>query len=486
MVASLAGCDVVDATTVSFLLRENLRRKKMEEEEKERRRVLEEKAKAKEAEKMEAQMLQLSERIRNDMPLTESEWAAWYRWQAPSSSSGRKRKKRKKKKLPRGGRAHRRQRQWQVPRWFPGFDASHAVFPSSVGMPELPGILAGVYLKDSGVLFVVSGSGMSQAGFAGISPRAVFFSIVAWSQMLRITAVLDQKECLAFLTLAVACYASLCVPFGCRQARGRVGMDQKINFCLAGFAGDDTSCAVFSSFSSGPDALHIMASMTQVNRCLEEYLTIGFFWEMTSYLSLFCSLVRQWIHIYVSLQRPGLCTELQKTAEFPQLQFIAGRRHLFRGAEAVSQGSDRSSDHRYFPVAVRGDPRPCCAGREGSFPNRGAEAVSYGPDRSSDHRYSPVAEFGGSCSCCAGRAGSLPCRDAEADSHGPACLADHRDFAGAVRAGWSMSLVRRSSWIPSAVVKETAEISQLLLLRNRWLPVVLAALRGGVGMKGIF
>ena len=116
----------------------------MEEEEKERRRVLEEKAKAKEAEKMEAQMLQVSERIRNDMPLTDSEWAAWYRWQALSSSSGRKRKKRKKKKLPRGGRAHRRHRQWQVPRWFSGFDASHAVFPSSVGMPEFPGILAGM------------------------------------------------------------------------------------------------------------------------------------------------------------------------------------------------------------------------------------------------------------------------------------------------------------------------------------------------------
>ena len=36
VVASLAGGDVVDATTVSFLLRENLRRQKMEEEEKER------------------------------------------------------------------------------------------------------------------------------------------------------------------------------------------------------------------------------------------------------------------------------------------------------------------------------------------------------------------------------------------------------------------------------------------------------------------
>ena len=38
-----------------------------------------------------------------------------------------------------------------------------------------------------------------------------------------------------------------------------------------------------------------------------------------------------------------------------------------------------------------------------------------------------------------------------------------------------MSLLCRLSWFPGAVVQETVEISQLLLLRNRWLPVVLAA-----------
>ena len=36
--------------------------------------------------------------------------------------------------------------------------------------------------------------------------------------------------------------------------------------------------------------------------------------EMTSYVSVFSSLVRQWMHISVSLQRPGL--RLQKTGEF--------------------------------------------------------------------------------------------------------------------------------------------------------------------------
>ena len=40
----------------------------------------------------------------------------------------------------------------------------------------------------------------------------------------------------------------------------------------------------------------------------------------------------------VSLQRPG--PELQITVDSPQLQFIAGRRHLFRYAEAVPHGPD--------------------------------------------------------------------------------------------------------------------------------------------------
>ena len=52
--------------------------------------------------------------------------------------------------------------------------------------------------------------------------------------------------------------------------------------------------------------------------------------------------------------------------------------------------------------------------------------------------------------------------------------------------GWLMSLLCRLSCFPGAVVQETVEISQLLLLRNCWLPVVLAALRGGVGLMGIF
>ena len=49
-------------------------------------------------------------------------------------------------------------------------------------------------------------------------------------------------------------------------------------------------------------------------------------------------LVRQWIHIYVCLQRPGMWFRQQKTAENPQLQFIDGRRFSCYGAQADSHG----------------------------------------------------------------------------------------------------------------------------------------------------
>ena len=204
VVASLAGGDEVDATTVSNLLRENLKRTKEEEEK--GRRVLEEKAKAKAAEKEEAQMLKLSERIRHDMPLTESEWAAWYRWQA--SSSGRKRKKRKKKKLPRGGRAHRRQRQWYVHGWFCWFGAPHAVFPSFVGRTQLLGIMDGMDQNDSTLRALVVGSGICKAGFAGVAPRAVFLPaghrcLSSWPVWTRRSGTLRRAEHCGFSAVAV-------------------------------------------------------------------------------------------------------------------------------------------------------------------------------------------------------------------------------------------------------------------------------------------
>ena len=147
VVASLAGGDDVDATTVSYFLSVALAKKKEEEEkEKEVKEKEAEEVKAREERKakLEEKMLVINRRVR-DGAATPAEEAAWRRWMgiAPGSSSStsgkrRKRKKRRKKKTPRASshpslrRAHRRQRQWYVLARFAGYDTPRAVFPSIV------------------------------------------------------------------------------------------------------------------------------------------------------------------------------------------------------------------------------------------------------------------------------------------------------------------------------------------------------------------
>ena len=267
-------------------------------------------------------------------------------------------------------------------------------------------------------------------------------SLLSWPRSLSTTAVVCP-----WLVLLSWCF-SRCIPFVCRQdsaarQHGRYGPE--LQYSRRRFRQASFLALCSFTLSSGP---RCSASWPVLDRCLEEYRKIGFYSEMTSYVSVFCSLVRQWIHIYVSLQRPGL---------------------WFRTPENC--GKSAVAVHRWSSIFLS-----WCRGQFPWF------------CFSADHGASTVAVLvrGDRRPCCAGRAGSLPCRDAEADSHGLACLVDHRDFTVAVRAGLSMSLLCTSSWIPGAVVKETVEISQLLLLRNRWLPVVLAALRGGVGTKVFF
>ena len=98
VVASLAGGDEVDATTVSFLLRENLKLQKEEEEEEEERRRKREEA------QHEARMRELDRRVWADEQLTPAESHAWRKWAGFFPSEPRRKKKRKKKKLPRAPR----------------------------------------------------------------------------------------------------------------------------------------------------------------------------------------------------------------------------------------------------------------------------------------------------------------------------------------------------------------------------------------------
>ena len=101
---------------------------------------------------------------------------------------------------------------------FAGEDPSRAVFPSAVVGPEMLGILAGMYQKDSGALIIDSCSDMCKARI-GFTPRCVF-------------------------------------SLGVGRPVGMSVWTRRTSMQLAGFTDDVTSCAVFSSFSSGPDARH--------------------------------------------------------------------------------------------------------------------------------------------------------------------------------------------------------------------------------------
>ena len=140
VVASLAGRDDVDGTTVSFLLAENLKlQKKVEEEEKERRR----------------KRLEAGDREEISLAVHEEAAAALERARLLLVQAGkrRKRKKRRKRRTPRTssipGRTRRRQRQWLAcSAGFTGDDVPHGQ------------------------------SGLAKSGFAGDpAPRAVFLPL---------------------------------------------------------------------------------------------------------------------------------------------------------------------------------------------------------------------------------------------------------------------------------------------------------------------
>ena len=103
------------------------------------------------AEEHEERMLTLNRRVRDDLPLTSAEHAAWKEWACrPPSSAGkrRKRKKRRKKKTPKAsssrGRARRRHRQ----RHFCGAGSTYfAPFRNVFGRLVMLGIMAGMEQK---------------------------------------------------------------------------------------------------------------------------------------------------------------------------------------------------------------------------------------------------------------------------------------------------------------------------------------------------
>ena len=94
-------------------------------------------------------MLELNRRVSADLPLTGAETEAWRRWILLPPRQ-RKRKKRRKRRTPRTssnsscGRARRRQRQWHVLGWFYWYLSPRAVFLSVVAWSQMFGIMAGM------------------------------------------------------------------------------------------------------------------------------------------------------------------------------------------------------------------------------------------------------------------------------------------------------------------------------------------------------
>ena len=174
LLAGAAG-EGVDSSSLRFLTAAALRQRKEEERKREQEKVRERK---KEQEKE----LALLEKALLSREL---------------AGKRRKRKKRRKRRTPRTssrslrGRARRRQRQWHARKaGFPGYVPLLAVFPLRCSA-SLPVWTRRTVARSSSIP-AVQGS-------------------YCWF------------------------YCWLCVPFGCRQARGQVGMDQKNNYAVCGF-----------------------------------------------------------------------------------------------------------------------------------------------------------------------------------------------------------------------------------------------------------
>ena len=316
VVPSLAAAesDGVDGTTLKYLLKLALKEQEKEEE----------RLKQKE-EEHEKRMLALNRRVRDDLPLTPAEHAAWKEWACrPLSSAGkRKRKKRRKRKLPR--------------------NSSH---------PRLAARHLGRYGPEGHLCFDTETTSVARAG----RTWKIGLSTSHWY-------------------LAPSCSVSV-TPEEHRKIRSFLG-DAYAELFLRPLVSGSHLCGVLY------DPLYVTVTCSEFALGVRVF---GFFWKMTSGISV-CS--TPWFDsrymLAVSLQRLG--PELQKTAVSTQLQFIAGHRHLFRSAEAVPLGPDFSADHRDSPVAVRWSMSPLCGGADSQVLLRRRPRRSH--SCSSDSFYNP-------------------------------------------------------------------------------------------------
>ena len=154
-----------------------------------------------------------------------------------------------------------------------------------LGRPHFPPVAA---------LIVDNGSCLSMAGFAVLVLLTLYslrlfvgFSCSAsWTVWTRTTALIVHSSSILAVAYArlVLLVSSRCVPLRCRQAQGAPH-----HGLYAPEGRDDAPRAVLPFIVVGPKMFGIMAGMTPNDGSSEEYRKIGFYWEMTSYVSVFCS-----------------------------------------------------------------------------------------------------------------------------------------------------------------------------------------------------
>ena len=176
MVPSLAGGDSVDGTALRFILKQTLALQKKMEDEEERRMVVAQQ----QEEKHEERMLALNRRVRDDLPLTAAEHAAWRQWMGLASSSTaagkrRKRKKKRRRKLPKisSFRSSRCVRIWRCGQ---GFRSRSSLSGAQCSVWSSTGLRCSA----SWPACTRRTSGMCKTGFTGYSaPRAVFLVLLS-------------------------------------------------------------------------------------------------------------------------------------------------------------------------------------------------------------------------------------------------------------------------------------------------------------------
>ena len=221
----------------------------------------------------------------------------------PGRGSKRKRKKRRKRRLhrssvPRGGRARRRQRQWLAPGWFSWCFA---------GLLGIFGIMVGLDQIDS-----------------------------------------NAARCLAhrrFFQWHVQDWAVPVCGSGPRCSASWRVWTRRILVQSVGFAGDSAPRAVFLSLS-GPRCAASWPAWSR-STVMSVFVHLALFFFPSSGPRCFAS----WPVRKRRTVARGLWFRLQKTAESPQLHFIAGHRHPVRAAEADLHGPDYSADHRVSAVS---------------------------------------------------------------------------------------------------------------------------------------